>query len=354
MKLTELGFSDDFFKGKEKTAPVARVVTVHKDSYSVQNDTGEFIAVITGKIRYNADTKLDLPAVGDWVKIEIFDDNSPAIITEILPRKTALKRKTAGKRIEYQMIATNINTAFVMQSLDNNFNVNRLERYIATIHENNIAAKILLSKSDLISAEELDQKIKLIKNQGIKESVIAFSNTRSADIEVVANLLMPGQTYCLLGSSGVGKTTLLNKLVGEDRFATSEIRAKDQKGRHTTTKRHLVVVPGKGIIIDTPGMRELGNIDLTEGIKKTFNKIDELSRQCKFRDCSHTQEPKCAVLAALKKGEIDENHYNNYIKLRKEAEYNKMSYVEKRRKDKKLGKYYKQVMASKKSKKFDR
>ena len=348
MKLFNLGLTDWYLSEYEMVLDpkciLSRIITVNKDNYTVQNEKGEFIAEILGRIRFHAKSKLDLPYVGDWVEIKINDENSPAKITKIFPRKTELKRKMAGRRIEYQMIATNINTAFIMQSLDSNFNINRMERYLTMIHESTIEAVILLSKTDLISAEELDNKIQQIRNQGIVEEIITLTNKEENGINSIIEKLENGKTYCLLGSSGVGKTSLLNNIIGDDVFDIGEVREKDGKGRHTTTNRHLAVLPSGGMIIDTPGMRELGNIDVTEGIKKTFNEIEKLTKKCKFNNCSHTQEPKCAVLEAIANGDISEEHYDNYMKLKLEAKYNEMSYLEKRTKDKNFGKMIKQTM----------
>jgi len=332
---------------------LARVVTVNKDNYTLRDNTGEFIAEITGKLRFNAESRMDFPAVGDWVNVLRDDENSIPRILEILHRKTELKRKTAGKRFDYQMIATNINTAFIVQSLDNNFNINRMERYLTMIHESDIEAIILLSKKDLISEEELAQKIKEIRLQGIKEEILAFSNKVDGGIRNITDMLERGKTYCLLGSSGVGKTSLLNNIIGEERFETGEIREKDGKGRHVTTNRNLILLPAGGMIIDTPGMRELGNIEITEGIRKTFNEIEELANHCKFKNCTHTLEPQCAVLKAIEDGEISEEQYQSYMKLRKETRFNEMSYREKRKQDKNFGKMCKTIMAEKKSRKFD-
>jgi len=354
MELYDLGLTDWFLSEQNdlNSEELARIITVNKDNYTLQDPDGTFTAEITGKIRYNAESKLDLPAVGDWVKIQ--DLNDSTVIIDILPRKTELKRKSAGRRMEYQMIATNINTAFIMQSLDANFNTNRMERYLTMIHESEIDAVILLSKTDLLSDEELAEKIQEIRDQGITEEVLSLSNKDNSGIENFLTKLERGKTFCLLGSSGVGKTTLLNNLIGEELYETGEIREKDSKGRHTTTNRHLVMMPQGGMIIDTPGMRELGNIEITTGIKKTFNEIERLSELCKFNNCSHTQEPKCAVLKAVADGDISEAHYHNYMKISKETAYNEMSYFEKRKQDKEFGKMIKRVTGEIKSRKGKR
>lgn len=358
MELYDLGLTNWFLSDLDAeevmNKKLARVITVNKDNYTLMNEDGEFIAEIMGRLRYHADSKVDLPAVGDWVEIKIKDDDSPALIKHILHRKSELKRKSAGNRIEYQMIAANINTAFIMQSLDSNFNINRMERYLTMVNESDIEAAILLSKKDLVTEDELQERIAAIRNQGIKEEVIVFSNKEENGIHEIMDYLEKGKTYCMLGSSGVGKTSLLNNILGDEVFEVQEIREKDGKGRHTTTNRHLKVLPSGAMIIDTPGMRELGNIEITEGIKKTFNEIETLAKRCKFNNCTHTNEPKCAVLEAIEIGELSEEHYLHYLKLRKESQYNEMSYLEKRKKDKNFGKMIKAVLKEKKSPKFDK
>ena len=300
---------------------------------------------------FNSDSALDLPTVGDFVYAQLFDDDTLAIIQDILPRKSLLKRKAAGKKIDYQLIAANIDIAIIMQSLDSNFNLRRLERYLVMINENNITPIILLSKSDLISPEEVEEK----KNQILEIlpdiKISAFSNNSLNDIENIKSLFAPHKTYCLLGSSGVGKTTLLNNLIHKDLYKTQPIREKDDRGKHTTTKRELIVLENGAIIIDNPGMRELGIISNESGISSTFNEIDELSNQCRYKDCTHTVEAGCAILEALERGKISEERYENFLKLYKESKYNEMSYAEKRQKDKKWGKFFNSTMKEIKNRK---
>jgi len=345
MKLEELGFSHWF---KDKIDPVklieykiARIVTVNKDSYLIRNEKKDVFAELTGKFKFNADSPLDYPTVGDWVYVKYFDQNSFAVISEIFPRKTILKRKTSGKKIEFQLIAANIETAFIVQSLDYNYNLSRLERYLAMINESNIRPVVLLSKSDLLSHVNAEEKISEIHTIMPDIQIVAFSNITNSGLSIIEELLIPGETFCLLGSSGVGKTSLLNNLLAEARFETQAIREKDGKGRHTTSRRHLNILKNSAMLIDTPGMREMGNIGLESGIDDTFADISELSRQCRFNNCSHTKENECAVLAALKDGTISQEHYQNYIKMNKESVYHEKSYYEKRRKDKQFGKMIK-------------
>ncbi|MGA1868020.1 MAG: ribosome small subunit-dependent GTPase A [bacterium] len=348
MDLYELGLSNWFQEridaAKLKDFKIARVITVNKESYVIKNEINDVFAEITGKLMFTADSPLDYPTVGDWVYAQYLDNDTFAVIHEILPRKSILKRKTAGKKIEFQLIAANIDTAFIIQSLDSNYNLRRLERYLVMIHESAIDPIILLSKSDLLSPIDQEKKIEEIRTVMPAIQIIAFSNINNSGIERVKKLLICGKTYCLLGSSGVGKTTLLNTLLEEELFETQAVREKDGKGKHTTARRQLINLHNNAMIIDTPGMRELGTIGSESGIHETFDEIAELSYKCRYKDCSHTQETGCAVLAALKNGTIPEKRYQNYIKMHKESVYNEMSYCEKRHRDKQFGKFIKSVM----------
>jgi ribosome biogenesis GTPase len=355
MNFKELGFSDWFLERaiepQKSEFSLARVVAVHKDSFAVRNEEAEIPAEVTGKLLYGTESNLDLPAVGDWVYVQYFNDNTLAIIQEILPRKSLLKRKSAGKKIEYQPIASNIDIAFIVQSLDHDFNLPRLERYLAMVNETHIKPVILLSKRDLTSSDELEQKISEIKSRDSDLDIVAFSNQTGDGLDDIQEILKKGQTYCLLGSSGVGKTTLINRLIGEDVFATAAVREKDSKGRHITARRQLIVLEQGGMIIDTPGMRELGNIGVQAGLDVTFADILSFAQDCHFKDCTHVNEPGCAVVKAVESGELSAKRYQNYLKLRKESAYLEMSYLEKRNRDKKFGKLVKSV---KKIKKMDK
>ena len=346
--IEKLGF-DNWFRDKvdlSKSAnfQIVRVISVNKNSFVVSNGVKDIYAELTGKFLFNSESSLDLPAVGDWVYAQLFDDDELAIIHEILPRKTLLKRKASGKKVEFQLIAANIDTAIIMQSLDINFNLRRLERYLVMINEGKITPAIFLSKSDLISGDEIEETKNQIRKILPDVTIASFSNNNTSDIENVKTFFSPFKTYCLLGSSGVGKTTLLNNLIHQELYKTQPIREKDGRGKHTTTRRELIVLENGAIIIDNPGMRELGVISNESGLGDTFNEIDELSDQCKYKDCTHTVEAGCAVLEAVGRGEISEERYNNYIKIYKESLYNEMSYVEKRQKDKKFGKFFHSTM----------
>ncbi|MFK5985525.1 MAG: ribosome small subunit-dependent GTPase A [Pseudomonadota bacterium] len=344
-QLENLGYSD-WFQSRVNTEMAAihdivRVVSVHKDSYMVTKGKAEVFAELSGNLFYSALSAADLPTTGDWVYANLYDDDTHAIIHGVFARKTLLQRKTAGKVVDYQLIAANIDIAFIIQSVDYNFNLRRLERYLVMVNDSGITPVILLSKCDLLSPQAVDDIQQSILDIAADIKILAFSNLSGENINSIKKLLLNAHTYCLLGSSGVGKTSLLNSILGDEYYETQSVSKKENKGRHTTTSRELIKTDNGAMLIDTPGMRELGNMSVDAGIDETFSEIVELSQQCKFANCSHTNEKGCAILAAINKSELSEKHYNNYLKMKKESAFYEMSYSEKRKKDKDFGKMIK-------------
>ncbi len=349
--LKSIGYSD-WFKSRvddDKIAAhgVARVVSVHKDSYTITKGGEEIFSELSGNLLYSAESASDLPTTGDWVYADFYDNDTHAIIYGVFPRKTLLKRKTAGKRVDFQLIAANINVAFIIQSLNDNFNLRRLERYLVMVNESGIEPIILLSKCDLIPGEKINEIKQKVLGIAPQTTVMEFSNLNRENIDSIIGLLKSEYSYCLLGSSGVGKTTLLNSIIGDEEFETQPVSKIQNKGRHTTTSRQLVRLESGAMIIDTPGMRELGSMSVDDGLDETFSEILELSKTCKFVNCSHTNEKGCAILAAINAGDLSEQRYQNYLKMQKESEFNQMSYLEKRKKDKSFGKFIKSTMKNK-------
>jgi ribosome biogenesis GTPase len=348
MELITLGF-DQWFEDKRSEAlrpdcTVARVTAVHKDSYLVRNSNSEVLAELAGNFIYSAESSMDLPSVGDWALVQLHNDDTFAIIHGLLPRKSFLRRKTPGKKIDYQMIAVNIDSALIVQACDFDFNLRRLERYLVMVNEGHIEPVLLLTKSDLVSPEKLEQRIAEVRQAHIQCKVLPLSNVTGFGVDHVRQLLEPCKTYCLVGSSGVGKTTLLNHIIGRDLFETNTIRAGEGKGKHTTAQRQLIVLDQGAMLIDTPGMRELGNIGVSSGLEESFADIWSLSKTCRFASCTHTREAGCALLNAIANGTLQADRYQSYLKLMKESEYNELSYVEKRRKDRKFGQFVKSAM----------
>ncbi len=345
-KLETIGFNDFFNSELENLGVnnsfVARVISEYKEAYRVKDAEGEYFARITGKHLFNATKRLDFPAVGDWVVINK-TDNEKAIIQNILPRKTLLQKKYSDKK-DSQIIATNIDIAFVVQSLDKDFSLNRFERYFVLTNEGGIKPTIVLTKTDLITSEELNKIIENINKRFTNIDILCSSTITTDGLKELEAYIKKGMTYCFIGSSGVGKSSLINKLLKSDIIQTSGNSDASGKGRHTTTTRELYILDSGGIVIDNPGTREVGIINVGMSIEDVFKKIVGLSKSCKFSDCTHTQEPGCAILKALSDKTLDSQQYENYVKLKKESESYEMTKLEKKQKDRKLGQFIKKMM----------
>ncbi|WP_171688496.1 ribosome small subunit-dependent GTPase A [Paenibacillus germinis] len=323
MKNEDLGWNSFFEKAFEpylnEGYQVGRVSLEHKHMYRVQTEVGEALAEVSGKMRHLAFRREDYPAVGDWVVLSIRGEEQRATIHAVLPRKSKFSRKVAGQVTEEQIVASNVDTVFLFTALNLDFNVRRIERYMVLAWESGANPVIVLSKADLCEdPEALAAEVAAVA-VGVPIHIISSAENRGLD--ELAAYISPGQTVALLGSSGVGKSTLVNRIYGKDILDTGDIRSGDDKGKHTTTHRELITLPGGGILIDTPGMRELQLWDVSEGLSTSFQDIEELAEMCYFQDCKHENEPKCAVNHALDEGTLAVERFNNYVKLQKELAY---------------------------------
>lgn len=321
---------------------IARVVAQYRGKYRVLCKNKEYWAEVIGKSIFKAASLLDYPVVGDLVSISALEYDR-SIIESVLPRKNILQRKSAGKD-DVQPIASNVDTAFIVQAVDRDFNLNRFERYLTIVEAAKITPVLVLNKCDLITPEELDEKMGQLEIRFKGIPLITTSVLKLDGIDPLKKAIMPQQIHCLLGSSGVGKSSLINRLLGKELLKTLEISTQTKKGKHATTHRELFILEGGGMIIDNPGMREIGLADAKEGISSVFAEIEKLGKGCKFIDCTHKHEPGCKVLAAVESRELNADKYKSYLKLKKEETYYDMTSLEKRKKDKSFGKMVKTTM----------
>lgn len=335
MELRELGLdaylSDQAAQRCQPGQRLARVTVVDRGWYTVRNEEGEVAARATGRFLHTTSSPCDMPCVGDWVCVQYQDNDKAATIHAMLPRKTFLQRKYAGKRVEVQMIAANIDVAFIVQSCHYDFNVSRLERYLVMVNEGGVEPVLILSKIDLVSAAKLAELQSQIREAGIRHRIIAISNVTGCGVEQIKEIICFGKTYCLVGSSGVGKSTLINTLLGQDTLKTKTV-SESGEGRHATVRRQLISLAQGAMFIDTPGMREVGLLGGSEGLVDNFDDIQDLSKSCRFSNCSHGKEQGCAVVTALESGVLPQGRYFNYLKLRAELEANEKVYSGRRKK----------------------
>ena len=313
-------YFEAFWRGGEwKSAVPARVIAQQRKFWRVAGDFGECWAEASGKLRLAADEGADWPAVGDWVVVEVHGADTTAMIQEVLPRRSKFVRKMAGKKMEEQVIAANVDTALLVSALDRDFNPRRVERYLAQCWESGARPVIILNKAD--SCEEVSEKAAEMERVAVGTVVCVVSARTGQGFGELEEFLRPGHTLVLLGSSGVGKSTIANRLLGEAVQEIQPVRESDSKGRHTTTARELFALPGGALLMDTPGLREMQLWDADEGLAQTFSDIDALAAQCRFVDCRHEGEPGCAVLAAISAGVLDAARLENRRKLLREQEF---------------------------------
>jgi ribosome biogenesis GTPase / thiamine phosphate phosphatase len=321
MTLDELGWSpalDAAFRDHATAGLVpARVAVAYGATFRVVGPDRDELADITGRLRHEAQSRRDLPAVGDWVVVKATTiKGGRSTIHAVLPRKSLFSRKVAGQETVEQIVATNVDTAFLVTALDRDFNVRRLERYLAMTWESGARPVILLNKADL--GDEGEMRRQEAERAGLAVPVHLISARNATGLDALAPYLHPGQTIAVLGSSGVGKSTLINRLLGEERLATREVRESDHRGRHTTTHRELIPLPGGALLIDTPGMRELQLWTADAGVAEAFDDISTLAAGCYFADCQHDTEPKCAVKTAVENGTLTPERLESFHKLRRE------------------------------------
>ena len=340
MNLNELGWDDHFSKhfeslGRSDFLP-ARVLIETARIYSVFCVSGELSAEVSGKLVHEASGRQDFPVVGDWVAVKPSSAEQKATIHDVLPRKSAFIRKEAGKRTEAQVVAANIDTVFMVCGLDGDFNLSRIERYLAVAWESGAKPVVVLNKTDIYA--DVADAVETVESLAPGISVLPMSATQNTGIDALGAHIHFGETVAFLGSSGVGKSSLVNALLGMEKQLVRDVRGDDSRGRHTTVHGEIFVLPEGGVLIDTPGLRELQLWSDNEGLARAFDDIEELSGQCRFKNCRHDTEPGCAISEALEDGTLTDRRWQSYTKLKKELNHlenrqdTKGKLVEKKRK----------------------
>lgn len=323
MNLTDLGwtpfFSNTFEEFNEEGCVPARVALEHRNGYRLYTEHGEMAAEISGRLRHRAAGPGELPAVGDWVAVMPLEEEERGIIQHVLPRRSRFSRKVAGSRTEEQIVAANIDTVFIVVGLDANYNPRRVERALILAWESGASPAVVLNKADL--CDDLSTFIEEMEAVALGVPVIPISAAEERGLDALARFFTRGSTVALIGSSGVGKSTIINRLVGAEVQDTGGVSDQVGKGKHTTTHRELILLPTGGLIMDTPGMRELQLWHGEEGLQETFEDIEALVEECRFRDCRHNNEPGCAVARAIADGALDRKRFENYRKMQREIAY---------------------------------
>ncbi len=296
----------------------ARVISVLKNHYRIRAEAGERLARLSGRCSFEVATRSELPAVGDWVVIETTDADR-AVIHQVLPRPTKISRKVAGREVEEQVIAANVDTVFIVSALTHEFNLRRIERYLTLVWDSGAQPVIILNKADLASDIAATSADLALIAPGVPVHIM--SAAENSGLDALQRYLVSGQTVAFIGSSGVGKSTIINRLLGSEVQPTLPVREHDDRGRHTTTSRELFTLPGGGMVIDTPGMRELQLWHIDEGLGGAFDEIEQIATGCRYRDCAHKSEPGCAVRDAVDAGLLERGRLENFFKLQAEQAF---------------------------------
>lgn len=341
MRLESYGYHAGIEASREELGlqefAIGRVVAEHRERYAVATESGDTEAEVSGSLRFLAKSREDFPAVGDWVALSV-DDSGTAIVHGILPRSSMISRQAVGGFGEIQIVATNVDHALLVQAVDRDFNLARLERYLTICRSSKVDPIVVLTKIDLVDSHRLAEIVGGISERIGNVPVVAVSDRKEQGYAPLQAMMAKGRTYCMLGSSGVGKSTLLNRLCGEDRMRTDGISTSSGKGRHVTSHRALFVLEGGMLLIDNPGMREVGVVDSGGGLEATFDHVLAYSGSCRFKDCTHTSEAGCAVLDAVHRGEVGAASYESFLKMEKERTYFESTALERRKKDRAFGK----------------
>lgn len=361
MNLEKFGYNDFYETARLENgwqkSEVARVISDCREIYTVQKANETFQAQLTGRFRFTAESRMKLPAIGDWVAIKELSQGE-AIIHGLFPRKTVLARmgivsKDFGaSHGGAQIIAANVDTAFIVMAANRDFNLNRLDRYLALTFNEGINAVVVMNKADLIASSELEDLKQQILSRHPFVKVIESSAISKLGLDRLEAEVKPGKTFCFVGSSGVGKSTLINYFAGKEILKTQEIGGGTSRGKHTTTKREMLVLENGSLLIDTPGMRLIGMTEADVGLSSLYDDIEELILHCRFNDCKHAKEPGCKVMEALETGDLCPDKWKNYQKLQRETQWYQRSASQKRQKAKTFAKQCAKIIKNKKSEKF--